>query len=93
MISLSRVFHVVQRAVGVIAVGGVVAMASASTLEAQGFELVGARARGMGGAFVAVADDASATWFSMALPTSPRSIPSPIGRLKTRAAPGRTGHC
>jgi len=66
MISLSRVFHVVQRAVGVIAVGGVVAMASASTLEAQGFELVGARARGMGGAFVAVADDASATWWNPA---------------------------
>ena len=66
MISLSRVFHVVQRAVAVTALGGVVAMASTSTLEAQGFELVGARARGMGGAFVAVADDASATWWNPA---------------------------
>ena len=28
--------------------------------------LVGARARGMGGAFVAVADDASATWWNPA---------------------------
>lgn len=33
---------------------------------AQVFELVGVRAQGMGGAFVAVADDASATWWNPA---------------------------
>jgi hypothetical protein len=66
MISLLRVFNVVRRLAGPIVLGGVVAMASESTLEAQGFELVGARARGMGGAFVAVADDASATWWNPA---------------------------
>ena len=33
---------------------------------AQMFELVGARAQGMGGAFVAVADDATATWWNPA---------------------------
>jgi hypothetical protein len=72
MISLSRVSHVVQRSVAAMALGGVVAMASSSTLEAQGFELVGARARGMGGAFVAVADDASATWWN------PAGLPSTL---------------
>src|SRR6185503_20379672 len=37
----------------------------------QSFNLVGTRARGMGGAFVAVADDASATWWNPAgLPNS-----------------------
>ena len=72
MISLLRVFHVVQRAMAAIALCGVVGMASASTLEAQGFELVGARARGMGGAFVAVADDASATWWN------PAGLPSTL---------------
>jgi hypothetical protein len=72
MISLLRVFHVVQRAVAAIALCGAVAMVSASTLEAQGFELVGARARGMGEAFVAVADDASATWWN------PAGLPSTL---------------
>jgi hypothetical protein len=33
---------------------------------AQAFELVGIRAQGMGGAFVAVADDATATWWNPA---------------------------
>jgi len=72
MISLLRVFQVVQSALAAIALSGLVAMASASTLEAQGFELVGARARGMGGAFVAVADDASATWWN------PAGLPSTL---------------
>src|SRR5881398_1203079 len=35
-------------------------------VDAQSFELVGIRAQGMGGAFVAVADDASATWWNPA---------------------------
>jgi F plasmid transfer operon, TraF, protein len=34
--------------------------------QAQQFDLVGTRARGMGGAFVAVADDGSATWWNPA---------------------------
>jgi hypothetical protein len=42
------------------------ALALASPVSAQGFDLVGTRARGMGGAFVAVADDASATWWNAA---------------------------
>jgi F plasmid transfer operon, TraF, protein len=43
----------------------------AGTAGAQPFDAVGARARGMGGAFVAVADDASATWWNPAgLPNS-----------------------
>jgi len=37
-----------------------------STVVAQTFEAVGIRAQGMGGAFVAVADDASATWWNPA---------------------------
>jgi hypothetical protein len=39
---------------------------------AQGFEMVGTRARGMGSAFVAVADDATATWWN------PASLPSSL---------------
>ena len=43
----------------------------APTASAQSFNFVGSRARGMGGAFVAVADDASATWWNPAgLPNS-----------------------
>ena len=39
---------------------------------AQGFEPVGTRAQGMGGAFVAVADDATATYWN---PAGLASIP------------------
>ena len=39
---------------------------SPSSARAQMFELVGIRAQGMGGAFVAVADDATATWWNPA---------------------------
>src|SRR3954447_21641400 len=39
-------------------------LAIASPLAAQTFEVVGTRAAGMGGAFVAVADDASATYWN-----------------------------
>lgn len=41
-------------------------MVYASPAAAQTFETVGARALGMGGAFVAVADDASAAWWNPA---------------------------
>jgi hypothetical protein len=41
-------------------------LATASPAAAQAFEDVGTRAQGMGGAFVAVADDATATWWNPA---------------------------
>ena len=49
--------------------GGVllaVCLATSSPAAAQGFEALGTRAQGMGGAFVAVADDASATYWNPA---------------------------
>jgi len=44
----------------------VVVVVCASPAAAQMWELVGTRAQGMGGAFVAVADDATATWWNPA---------------------------
>ena len=44
----------------------VTALALPHTARAQTFESVGIRAQGMGGAFVAVADDATATWWNPA---------------------------
>ena len=41
-------------------------LSGASRAGAQSFESVGIRAQGMGGAFVAVADDATATWWNPA---------------------------
>lgn len=41
-------------------------LAAASAADAQVFEQIGVRAQGLGGAFVAVADDASATWWNPA---------------------------
>jgi hypothetical protein len=41
-------------------------LAGASSASAQIYETVGTRAQGMGGAFVAVADDATATWWNPA---------------------------
>jgi hypothetical protein len=43
-----------------------VMVAVSSRADAQIYELVGTRAQGMGGAFVAVADDATATWWNPA---------------------------
>ena len=43
-----------------------VVVVCASPASAQMWELVGTRAQGMGGAFVAVADDATATWWNPA---------------------------
>lgn len=53
----------VRRAAAAVAV---LVFASASPLLAQGFEASGTRAQGMGGAFIAVSDDASATWWNPA---------------------------
>ena len=50
------------RLLGVVVLGGL--MPAAAT--AQTFETVGTRAAGMGGAFVAVADDASAVYWNPA---------------------------
>src|SRR2546423_15467236 len=41
-------------------------LATAGEARAQSVELVGIRAQGMGGAFTAVADDATATWWNPA---------------------------
>jgi hypothetical protein len=41
-------------------------LGTASLVTAQTIESVGERAQGMGGAFVAVADDGSATWWNPA---------------------------
>src|SRR2546421_12540378 len=62
-----------QRAV--VTVVSVVCFAAASApgrLLAQTADAIGVRARGMGGAFTAVADDSSATWWNPAgIPTGP----------------------
>ena len=44
----------------------VLVMMSSAVVHAQGNDTIGARAQGMGGAFTAVADDASATWWNPA---------------------------
>lgn len=54
------------RAVRATVCGLLLMAAAASPAVAQSFEDVGTRAQGMGGAFVAVADDASATWWNPA---------------------------
>ena len=63
MISLCTPAH--GRAAAVLALAAALAVCP-SPVEAQGFEQVGTRARGMGAAFVAVADDASAAWWNPA---------------------------
>ncbi|HEX7087859.1 MAG TPA: conjugal transfer protein TraF [Vicinamibacterales bacterium] len=56
---LCRLFHLALPAAAALAL-------APSAAVAQPFELAGGRARGMAGAFVAVADDASATWWNPA---------------------------
>jgi F plasmid transfer operon, TraF, protein len=70
MISLSRLAQL-TRAAARPALLAFTFLVLPAPVSAQGFELVGTRARGMGGAFVAVADDAAATWWNPAgLPSS-----------------------
>ena len=45
---------------------GILLLAAPALVNAQGMETVGIRALGMGGAFVAVADDATATYWNPA---------------------------
>jgi hypothetical protein len=52
--------------VGRAAVAAALVLVSAPRAGAQMYEMVGTRAQGMGGAFVAVADDATATWWNPA---------------------------
>ena len=66
MISLLRVFQAIRGGKATVLLMGWAILAMPPALAAQGFELVGARPRAMGGAFVAVADDASATWWNPA---------------------------
>lgn len=49
-----------------VAAAAALLVVSAATVEAQVYESVGVRAQGMGGAFVAVADDATASWWNPA---------------------------
>lgn len=66
MISLLRLLQTI-RVLGVaIAMCEAILLVSPATATAQAFDLVGTRPRAMGGAFVAVADDASATWWNPA---------------------------
>ncbi len=48
------------------ALAAVFVVVSVETADAQIYEAIGIRAQGMGGAFVAVADDATATWWNPA---------------------------
>jgi hypothetical protein len=57
-------------------------------VSAQTFDSVGTRARGMGGAFVAVADDASATWWNPAGLATGASFNTVVERGQIRE-PGR----
>ncbi len=70
-----------------------VILGCASTARAQIYEDVGTRAQGMGGAFVAVADDATASWWNPAgLATGKLgSVVVERGRTADPAKPGATG--
>ena len=57
-----RIFSWCQSAVAAASI----AVLSAARVDAQIFENIGTRAQGMGGAFVAVADDATASWWNPA---------------------------
>ena len=64
---------------------------SAGSVHAQVFETVGARALGMGGAFVAVADDATANYWNPAgLINVVSSAVLEAQRIDTRPGPGQT---
>src|SRR6188474_1628118 len=66
-------------------------LALGSPTAAQSFESVGSRALGMGGAFVAVASDSSATWWNPAGLAAGPFLDLAIGRAVTEAGDGRGG--
>src|SRR5215470_18250942 len=55
-----------QSVVWAVAIWAIVGVCAPFTVCAQRFDDVGARAQGMAGAFVAVSDDATATWWNPA---------------------------
>jgi hypothetical protein len=61
----------------------------ATPASAQTFETVGIRALGMGGAFVAVADDASATWWNPAGLGTGAYVNAILERTRAETVPGR----
>jgi F plasmid transfer operon, TraF, protein len=65
-VKLARMRSRVASALRVMTVAGAAWLGLAGTSAAQGFETLGVRALGMGGAFVAVADDATATYWNPA---------------------------
>ncbi len=60
-------------------------LATSAPAAAQVVETVGGRALGMGGAFVAVADDSSATWWNPAGPAAGPFLDLSLGRAVTGA--------
>ena len=62
---------------------GLLLIASAAVTQAQTYETVGTRAQGMAGAFVAVADDASATWWNPAGMATGASLSSIVERAES----------
>ena len=70
-------------------------LALARPLAAQSFEAVGTRAQGMAGAFVAVADDATATWWNPAGLAGGPYVNSIVeyGQMREPADPVAGGPC
>ncbi len=83
--SLGSAFGWFSRAVAAFAL----VAALASPARAQIVESVGSRAQGMGGAFVAVANDSSATWWNPAGLADGPFLDSAVGRATTETT-GRT---
>jgi hypothetical protein len=65
-VPLSRISHTFHMTIVLRTALVAVLVAVSTRADAQIFELVGTRAQGMGGAFVAVVDDATATWWNPA---------------------------
>jgi hypothetical protein len=72
---------------------GLAVLGTCSGSEAQTFENVGVRAQGMGGAFVAVADDATASWWNPAGLATGAYLSAVVerGRLTEPSVPAAAG--
>src|SRR5215213_826194 len=64
-------------------------LTSPSAVWSQAIEMAGTRAPGMGGAFVAVADDSSATWWNPAGLAAGPFVDLAVSRNSTRAGDDR----